>query len=85
MIEVRLYGVLRHYAENKEVTGESIVYVPLEGQDTVQDVLKRIGIEPQEVSNIFINGTYASTALKSRVQDGDRLGVFPRNMGLLYI
>lgn len=85
MIEVRLYGVLRRYAENKEVTGDSIVYVPVEEGDTVQDVLRRIGINPQEVSNIFINGTYSRTALGSEVKDGDRLGVFPKNMGLLYV
>ena len=85
MIEVRLYGLLRRYAEEKEVTGDSIVCVSMEEGDTVEEVLRRIGIDPQEVSNIFVNGTYSYRALRLRVKDGDRLGVFPKDMGMLYV
>jgi len=86
MIEVRLYGSLRRFAENPAVTAESIAWIPAEPGDTVAAVLRRLGIDPeQEVGTVFVNGCYASTALQRAVQDGDRLGVFPRNMSLLYV
>ena len=51
--------------------------------DTIEDIIRRIGSPNEEIgSNIFLNGEYS--ALKRRVRDGDRLGVFPDNMQLLY-
>lgn len=85
MLEVRLYGELRRYAEDRRVTSESILLVPVQDGDTVEDVVRRIGIEPEDISNIFLNGHYSASALTLRVKDGDRVGIFPRNMGLLYI
>jgi hypothetical protein len=55
------------------------------GGDTVGDVLFRLGIEPaREVGQVFINGRYVHAALATPVGDGDRLGVFPKNMAMLY-
>ncbi|GFP27809.1 hypothetical protein HKBW3S43_01340 [Candidatus Hakubella thermalkaliphila] len=85
MLEVRLYGELRRYAEDRRVASESILLVPVQDGDTVEDVVRRIGIEPEDISNIFLNGRYSACALTLRVKEGDRLGIFPRNMGLLYI
>ncbi|MFQ6016255.1 MAG: MoaD/ThiS family protein [Anaerolineae bacterium] len=82
MVEVHLYGKLRQYAAEQEVTGSSIVEVSVKEEATIADVLRRIGIHPAEVSHLFLNAQYS--ALTRRVQDGDRLGVFPRDMGLLY-
>jgi hypothetical protein len=49
-------------------------------------VLQRLGIDPEaEVSNVFINGRYTYAAGGRDVVDGDRLGVFPKNMGMLYV
>ncbi|HXF69035.1 MAG TPA: MoaD/ThiS family protein [Thermoflexus sp.] len=85
MIEVRLYGDLRRYAGKTDPREEAIVWVPYRPGLTVADVLREIGIDPErEVSNIFINGRYDYQARSRLVQDGDRLGVFPRNMALLY-
>ncbi len=85
MIEVRLYGNLRRFAENREAMAESIAWVPWHPEDTVETVLKRVGIDPdREVSNIFVNGRYSYLARQIQVNDGDRLGVFPKNMGMLY-
>ena len=86
MIDVRLYGSLRRFSENPAVTDESVAWAPAEPGDTVAMVLRRLGIDPeQEVGNIFVNGRYSFTARQIAVQDGDRLGVFPRNMSLLYV
>ena len=83
MIEVHLYGKLRRFSDNQDPTGDSIVYVPVGESDTIDDIFRRIGIPHEELgSNIFLNGTYSS--LGKKVKDGDRLGVFPNDMQLLY-
>ncbi len=83
MIEVHLYGKLRRFSDNLDPTRDSIVNLPVEEGDTIEDIIRRIGIPNEDIgSNIFLNGEYS--ALKRRVSDGDRLGVFPDNMQLLY-
>ena len=83
MIEVHLYGKLRRFTDNQDPTRDSIVYVPVKKRDTIEDIIKRIGIPFEELgSNIFLNGEYS--ALERKVKDEDRLGVFPDNMQLLY-
>lgn len=85
MVEVRLYGSLRRFAEDAAASTESIAHVPWREGDTVEAVLRRLGIDPdREVSNIFVNGRYHYGARQLKVADGVRLGVFPRNMSLLY-
>ena len=83
VIEVHLYGKLRRFAENRESSSDSIVNVPVNVDDTIQDVISYIGIPQEELgNNIFLNGEYS--ALTRCVNDGDRLGVFPDDMQLLY-
>ena len=81
-IEVRLYGKLRQLASIRKVSADSVVYVERRQGDTIETVLARLGIGPEEVSNIFLNGELS--ALGRPVGDGVRLGVFPEDMGLLY-
>ncbi len=83
MIEVHLYGKLRRFTDNQDPTRDSIIYVPVEDGDTIGDIIRRIGIPLEALgSNIFLNGEYS--ALERKVKDGDRLGVFPNDMQLLY-
>ena len=83
MIEVHLYGKLRCFAEDPNPTSDSIVRVPVTDRDTIGQVLVRIGIPVEEVgSNLFLNGEYSG--LSRSVRPGDRLGVFPDDMQLLY-
>ena len=83
MIEVHLYGKLRRFTDNQDPTKDSIVYVPFTGGNTIRDVAGRIGIPLQEIgNNIFLNGAYS--ILEKNVKDGDRLGLFPDDMQLLY-
>ena len=83
MIEVHLFGKLRRFSENLDSSRDSVIHVPVEEDDTIADITQRIGIPDEEVSsNIFLNGEYsAATRL---VKAGDRLGVFPDDMQLLY-
>jgi molybdopterin converting factor small subunit len=83
LIEVHLYGKLRRFSDNLDPTQDSIVNLPVEEGDTIEDIIKRIGIPMEELgSNIFLNGEYSE--LERRVKAGDRLGIFPDNMQLLY-
>jgi hypothetical protein len=81
-----LYGSLRRFAANPAVNGLSIVRLPFVPGESVEGLLRRVGIDPSlEVSNIFINGRYHYHALAMPVNDEDWLGVFPKNMGMLYV
>ena len=83
MIEVHLYGKLRRFTDNQDPSHDSIVYTPVDNGDTIEDIVRRIGIPFEELgSNIFLNGEYS--ALERQVADGDRLGIFPDDMQLLY-
>ena len=83
MIEVHLYGKLRRFTDNQDPTRDSIVNIPVKEEDTIEGIVKRIGIPFEELgSNIFLNGEYS--ALERKVKDKDRLGIFPDNMQLLY-
>lgn len=83
MIEVHLYGKLRRFTDNQDPARNSIVHVPVERGDTIEDIIRRIGIPHEDLgSNIFLNGEYS--ALERKVKDGDRLGIFPNDMQLLY-
>jgi len=83
MISVHLYGKLRRFAASADPTSESVVEVAWEGPGTIADLVKRLGIPIEELgSNLFVNGRYAT--LETHVDDGDRLGLFPDDMQLLY-
>jgi len=83
MTEVHLYGKLRRFTDNQDPTRDSIIFIPAEEGDTIEDIIRRISIPLEELgSNIFLNGEYS--ALGRKIKDGDRLGVFPDNMQLLY-
>ncbi len=81
-VEVRLYGKLRRFGTLKEVNSDSTVAVEVSEGETVQAVLRRLGVAREEVSNIFLNGRLAGP--EQEVKDGDRMGLFPRDMSLLY-
>ena len=83
MTEVHLYGKLRRFSQQKDPKRESIVFVKIEKGDMIKDVVKRLNIPLNEVgSNIFLNGEYSG--LTRPVKEGDRLGLFPDDMQLLY-
>lgn len=48
---------------------------PIEQNETVASVARRIGIDPDEINLIFVNS--ARAYLETKLQDGDRLGLFP--------
>ena len=55
MIEVRLFGELRHHAASRQPSGTPI-YLPAAKGETVGQLLAHFGIEPEAVGNVFLNG-----------------------------
>ncbi len=83
MIEVHLYGKLRRFTDNPDPSRDSIANVSVKNGDSILTIAQRIGIPLEELgTNIFLNGEYS--ALERKVGDGDRLGIFPDDMKLLY-
>jgi hypothetical protein len=56
LIEVRLFGDLRRYASGSPAESGVVLHLPAGGNETVGQVLTQVGIRPEEVSNIFLNG-----------------------------
>ncbi len=84
MIEVHLYGRLRRLAAQSGVHRPSITWVDLP-EGTVAQVVEALGIDRAEVSNVFVNGRYDPAALDQTVRSGDRIGLFPPDMRMLYV
>jgi hypothetical protein len=83
VLEVHLYGKLRRFADNQNPAQDSIIYVPVGEEETIEDIVERIGIPHDEIgSNVFLNGEYS--AKTRQVRAGDRLGIFPDDMQVLY-
>jgi len=83
MIEIHLYGKLRRFARNADPRAESIVTVPHCRVDTVGSVVDRLSVPRSDLGrNLFVNGRYAD--LETPIVDGDRIGLFPDDMQLLY-
>ncbi len=83
MLRIHLYGKLRRLAQETDPRSESVVDVAWHGERTVEDVVRRLGLPRSELgSNLFVNGRYAT--LRSPIADGDRIGLFPADMSLLY-
>jgi molybdopterin converting factor small subunit len=83
-ILVKIFGDLRKKVKDHEVTGALPLTITLENNkiNTVGDILKKFKILPEETHHLFVNSVYAG--LNKKVNDGDRVGIFPKNMALLY-
>lgn len=83
MIEIHLYGKLRRFSDQKSPLRESVICLEVTEGDSIQDIVNRLGIPLNELGDsIFLNGEYSG--LNRQVKDGDRLGLFPDNILLLY-
>lgn len=56
MIQVYLYGELRRYGDQPRPDRDTIVTRSADGPITVAQLLADIGIPPDEVAHIFLNG-----------------------------
>jgi molybdopterin converting factor small subunit len=83
LIEIHLYGKLRKYSDQRSPLKDSIVLIKASNDSTIRSVVKKMGIPISELGrNIFVNGELSG--LDRKVKDGDRIGIFPNDMQLLY-
>ncbi len=82
-IEVKLFGDLRKKIEPNISGTTSLRFEIADSEvDRIIDFLKKINIEENEVSHIFVNGRYAG--VRKKIQNRDTVALFPRNMAVLY-
>lgn len=83
-ILVKIFGELRYKIKDQVIKDNSSLNIHLEPENinTISDILNLFSIEKEETSHIFVNGVYSG--FEKRVKDGDRVGLFPRKMCLLY-
>ena len=56
MIRVHLYGDLRRHSDQPRADRDTIVTLPASDDSTVAKVLAEVGIDPEQVAQIFLNG-----------------------------
>lgn len=83
-ITVKLYGRLREIASDRDSTSGTIGIVEVDAKEasTASDLLEKFDLSRDEVSHVFVNGSYSS--LKKTVGVEDKVAIFPEDMGLLY-
>ena len=83
-ILVKIFGELREKIKNQTIKDNSPLNIQLEAEkvNTISDILNLFSIKEEETSHIFVNGVYSG--FDKSVKDGDRVGLFPRRMCLLY-
>jgi len=84
-ILIKLYGNLRENVKDDSLEkGLPITYrVEDDSVHFIYDILEKYGISENELSHIFVNGKYCG--IGKGVRDGDRVGLFPKNMALMFV
>ena len=82
-ILIKLFGDLRKKAQ-PDITGSLPLKLNINSDniDRVSDILKKFSIEDNEITHIFVNGSYSG--LTKKVKHEDVVAIFPRNMAVLY-
>ncbi len=84
-INLLLFGNLKTKIRSNNITPGSPVKINLNTEEkiyTIYDILKKFGLEENEISHIFVNGKYCG--MGTILHEGDRVGIFPKNMGLIF-
>ena len=84
-ILVKLYGKLKENVRDCDIKDRRPTSLKIEPNDvhSVYDILEIFKISEEELSHIFVNGEYCG--IDKVVINGDRVGLFPRNMALLSV
>ena len=81
MTEVHLYGRLRQLVPGSRANEETVLYIDLEREYSLKDLIAKLNLESSDVGECFINGMLAE--MHNIVTDDDRVGLFPFNMRLI--
>ena len=84
-LQVKLFGDLKEKVQHKGTVVSAPTTLSIANEDitTVLDILKKLVINETEISHIFVNGKYSE--IGRRVKNGDRVGLFPRRMALMFL
>lgn len=86
MLEIHLYGRLRRHGPTADPTVPCILRVEADSSHTaVGDLVAALGIPAGEVASVFRDGRWQRDGLKAPLEGAARLGLFPREMSLLYV
>jgi len=83
-ILVKLYGKLRRNFKDVDLERGLPVTLNIERSNVhfVYDIVEKFAISEDELSHIFVNGKYCG--IGKEIRDGDRVGLFPKNMALMF-
>ena len=83
-ILIKLYGKLRENVKDVDLEKGLPVTLNIEGSNVhfIYDIVEKFAISEDELSHIFVNGKYCG--IGKEVRDGDRVGLFPKNMALIF-
>jgi len=82
MLNVHFYGRFRKYAPDKSATSISKIQVEYKEGETVRDLVKRLGIDPEDTGTLFVNHKWAT--LDTPIpHDGSRVAIFPKEYDLI--
>ncbi len=84
-IKIKLYGDLRQKFPQIDSIGGAPVTLNIESKEitSVIAILSKFNITLDEISHIFINNKYSG--IENQVTDGDRIGIFPKRMGIIFL
>lgn len=105
MVEIRLYGKLRRYAQDFQTNRENLIQVSPRPEETLEMLLTRMDIPVDAIYTIFFNSKLLASRsgmakwigypqvrtdpfdwkLNVKINPGDRLGLFGRDMAALVI
>ena len=83
-ILVKLYGKLRENVKDVDLEKGLPVTLNIEESNVhfVYDIVEKFAISEDELSHIFVNGKYCG--IGKDIREGDRIGLFPKNMALMF-
>jgi molybdopterin converting factor small subunit len=84
-ILVKLYGKLKENLKKSDLDEKLPLSIKInpDGVHSVYDILEKFAINEEELSHIFVNSKYCG--IDKEVNNGDRVGLFPKNMALLFV
>jgi hypothetical protein len=84
-ILVKLYGKLKENIKKFDLDENLPLSININPDEvhSVNDILEKFALTEEELSHIFVNSKYCG--IDKQVNNGDRVGLFPKNMALLFV
>lgn len=84
-ILIKLYGNLRENVKDVNLKKGLPVTFNVEDRNIhfVYDIVEKFRIREGDISHIFVNGKFCG--IEKEINDGDRVGLFPKNMALIFV